>query len=157
MLKTKLWGKQIVSNDYKPEVLRQEIFAFLNENVSNALWNKRLVTVASELVANACSHRFDIYELDFAIKLVFFHDKVNVQMSIDDTSNLLIMQRYRNLSLAVSARKSNKPYKKIHGRGLEIVMHWTDEMRFSKKRTGGLRVVVNKTVPLLAHSLPSYD
>lgn len=156
MLKTKTLRISVVSNNYQPDQLRAELIDFFQKNIANELWNNRLVTVAAELVANSCNHRFDVYQLDLVIKLIFFHDKVKVQVSIDDTSNLLIMQRYRNLSLAVAARKSQKPYKRIHGRGLEIVMHWTDEMRFSKKRSGGLRVVVMKTVPLHSDSI-SYD
>ena len=146
----------VVSNLYKPDVVRHDLADFFAANIANDLWNGRLVIVASELIANACNHRFDDYQLDLCVKLIFFHDKVRVQISIDDTSNLLIMQRYRNLAHAVAARKEHKPYKRIHGRGLEIVMLWTDEMRFSKKRAGGLRVIVVKTVPLLSDSI-SYD
>lgn len=156
MLKTKLWKMEVISNLYSPEILRHDLSEFLASNIVSELWNGRLVIVASELVANACNHRFDNYQLDVVVKLIFFHDKVRVQISIDDTSNLLIMQRYRNLSHAVAARKEHKPYKRIHGRGLEIVMHWTDEIRFSKKRAGGLHVIVVKTVPLLSDSI-SYD
>lgn len=156
MLKTKLYKLVIESDHYQPEILRQDLQQFLAEHIANALWNKRLVTVASELVANSCNHRFDAYKLDMEIKLVFFHDKVRVQIAIDDTSNLLIMQRYRNLARAIAARKEAKPYKRISGRGLAIVMHWTDAIRFSKKRIGGLRVVVVKTVPVLSNS-PVYD
>ncbi len=156
MLKTKTLTISVVSNHYQPAQLRSELSEFFQQNIANEVWNHRLVMVAAELVANSCNHRFDVYQLDLVIKLIFFHDKVKVQLSIEDTSNLLIMQRYRNLSLAVAARKSQKPYKRVHGRGLEIVMHWTDEMRFSKKRAGGLRVVVMKTVPLHSDST-SYD
>lgn len=156
MLKTKILTITIVSNLYQPDRLRKDLLQFFSQYIDNELWNNRLVMVAAELIANSCNHRFDVYELDVVVKLIFFHDKVKVQLSIDDTSNLLIMQRYRNLSLAVAARKNQKPYKRIHGRGLEIVMHWTDEMRFSKKRSGGLRVVVVKTVPLHSDST-SYD
>lgn len=156
MLKTKILTIAIVSNLYQPDGLRKDLMQFFSQYIDNELWNNRLVMVAAELIANSCNHRFDVYQLDVVVKLIFFHDKVKVQLSIDDTSNLLIMQRYRNLSLAVAARKNQKPYKRIHGRGLEIVMHWTDEMRFSKKRSGGLRVVVVKTVPLHSDST-SYD
>lgn len=156
MLKTKTLSIAIISNHYQPDQLRKDLLSFFSQHITNELWNNRLVMVASELVANSCNHRFDVYQLDIVVKLIFFHNKVKVQLSIDDTSNLLIMQRYRNLSLAVAARKNQKPYKRIHGRGLEIVMHWTDEMRFSKKRSGGLRVVVVKTVPLNSDST-SYD
>lgn len=156
MLKTKTLSIAIISNDYRPDQVRKDLLSFFSQYINNELWNHRLVMVAAELVANSCNHRFDVYQLDLAAKLIFFHDRVKVQLSIDDTSNLLIMQRYRNLSLAVAARKDQKPYKRIHGRGLEIVMHWTDEMRFSKKRSGGLRVLVVKTVPLNSDSI-SYD
>ena len=70
-------------------------------------------------------------------------------MVLNDDSNLLIMQRYRNLSAAVSRRTLQKPFKNVHGRGLEIIMHWTDALQFNKKRSGGLRIVVIKTLPLL--------
>ncbi len=149
MLKSYTWQFLFHTDRYDAAQMRAELQLFLAAFAIGQLWRDRLILVAGELIANACNHRFDGTSVSFEVKVVCFREQVKIQMVLDDNSNLLIMQRYRNLSQAVSRRHLQKPYKHIHGRGLEIIMHWTDALQFNKKRSGGLKIMVAKTLPLL--------
>lgn len=146
MLKVTVGNWKISRVTYQPQNLRAEIGSFLNGYLPDTVWRHRLLVVANELIANSCEHRFDDDSIVFSIRVTHFRDHVRVQMLLDDKSNLLIMQRYNNLLAAVDARKKGKSLHGVNGHGLKIILLWTDDVQFSKKRVGGLSIKVVKSV-----------
>lgn len=135
--------------NYKPQEIRRKLEAFLSLKLKESLWLHRLQMVASEMIANSCEHRFDDDQVELEVSMTCYHHQVRVQMILEDFSNLLIMQRYNNLAQAVGRHKNGKKTAySVNGRGLHIILNWTDAVYFSKKRAGGLKVKALKTVSL---------
>src|SRR3989304_7470955 len=125
--------------DYHASDIRKDIDAFLSNQGFDKKWRHRLLVIACELIANACMHAFKARHVIFAIKCIHYSYKSSVHMNIEDDSKILLKERYDNLAHAVQARRLRRPYQGIHGRGLHIIVLWTDRVQFSKKRTGGLK------------------
>lgn len=148
MLKVIKQSWSISRASYQPQQVRREILDFLQGKLAQNVWAQRLLIVASELIANSCEHRFDNDSVEVSIGITVYRHQMRVQIVLDDDSNLLIMQRYKNLFNAVKKKNRKAALHGVHGRGLQIVLHWTDSMVFSKKRSGGLKIKVVKTVNL---------
>ncbi|MBI4836179.1 MAG: hypothetical protein HY817_02885 [Candidatus Abawacabacteria bacterium] len=148
MLKTITQTWHISRSLYSPQDIRNQIGNFLSTHIALSKWVHRLQLVAAELIANSCEHRFDNDYVVLTIRMTNYLGKVRVQIILDDKSNVLIMQRYNNLRHAFKKRKLPIENKSVHGRGLAIILLWTDQMQFSKKRAGGLTVKVVKTIYL---------
>jgi len=149
MLKTSRLQLHISRSSYSPQELRLQIESFLVKCLTDNVWLHRMQMVASEVIANSCEHRFDDDYVDFVMTTTCFKDKVRIQILLEDYSNLLIMQRYNNLVDAVKKHKLGKSNARgVHGRGLHIILNWTDRVDFSKKRSGGLKLKAIKTIVL---------
>lgn len=144
MIKSISHSWRITPANYQASVLRKDIDLFLSQQCFNKKWCHRLLVIACELIANACLHTFKAHHVTFTIKCIHYSYKSSVHMNIEDDSSVLLKERYDNLAHAIQARRLHKPYHGIHGRGLHIVVLWTDRMQFSKKRTGGLKINVMK-------------
>ncbi len=131
---------------YKASLVRKDLDRFLSEQNFSKEWHHRLLVIACELIANACMHTFKAHHVTFTIKCIHYSYKSSIHMNIEDDSSVLLKERYDNLAHAVQARRLRRPYHGIHGRGLHIVVLWTDRVQFSKKRLGGLRVTVVKDI-----------
>ncbi len=147
MIKTISHTWHIKPSEYKASDIRSAIDRFLSAQHFNRQWQHRLLVIACELIANACLHAFKARHVTFSIKCIHYSDKSSIHMNIEDDSKILLKERYDNLAHAIRDRRLKRPYLGIRGRGLHIIVLWTDRMQFSKKRSGGLKVNVVKNIP----------
>lgn len=147
MIKTISHTWHISPAAYHAAKVRNSIDKFLDQQHMAKLWHHRLLVIACELIANACLHAFKARHVTLVIKCIHYSDKSSIHMTIEDDSKVLLKERYDNLAHALRDRRLKRPYHGIRGRGLHIVVLWTDRMQFSKKRSGGLKVNIVKSIP----------
>lgn len=107
-------------------------------------WAFRFQSVVDELCNNAIEHGSAKGE---SITVTFIcHPEKSVEIIVEDTGTGPVKIKASDLQKLVEERREpNYVFQGIRGRGLpKIVSEWTDELEFTDKPDGGIKVKVTK-------------
>lgn len=118
-------------------------------------WSHRFQTVVDELTNNAiCYGGDENSEIEIEISIEK-HKSMTVTVSDSGTGkNKTSLAQLKKIIIKAKA-KNHRPSLDLHGRGLQIVSNWSDELHLAENENGGISITAKKNYIQKKEPLPT--